>query len=148
MEPTIALLREHGVPGEQVRSEAFLAAKRTDVARVMSGLEVSPGMSPALAGAAAADLAQDLSGPPAVTFARSAKRALLSPEKSLLELSEEAGLSIDYECRSGVCGRCKTKLLAGSVTMEVQDALDESDKANHFILLCQAKATEHVTVEA
>jgi ferredoxin len=52
------------------------------------------------------------------------------------------------ECRSGVCGRCKTKLLAGSVTMEVQDALDESDKANNFILLCQAKAADHVTIEA
>ena len=87
-------------------------------------------------------------GPPAVTFARSAKWALLSPEKTLLELSEQAGLNLDYECRSGICGRCKTKLLAGCVTMEVQDALDEVDKANNFILLCQAKSTDHVTIEA
>ena len=27
MEPTIKLLREQGVPGEQIRSKAFLAAK-------------------------------------------------------------------------------------------------------------------------
>ena len=93
-------------------------------------------------------MALDSSGSAAVTFAPSAKRALLSPAKSLLELSEEAGLNIDYECRSGVCGRCKTKLLAGCVTMEVQDALDEVDKANNFILLCQAKAADHVTIEA
>ena len=83
-----------------------------------------------------------------MTFALSVKSVLLSPEKTLLELSEQAGLNIDYECRSGVCGRCKTKLLAGSVTMEIQDALDEMDKANNFILLCQAKSTEHVTIEA
>jgi ferredoxin len=38
--------------------------------------------------------------------------------------------------------------MANCVTMEVQDALDESDKANNFILLCQAKATDHVTIEA
>ncbi len=80
-----------------------------------------------MAKASSADLAVDRPGPSAVTFALSAKRALLSSEKSLLELSEEAGLSIDFECRFGVCGRCKTKLLAVSVTMEVQVALDESD---------------------
>jgi glycine betaine catabolism B len=148
MEPTIQLLREQGVPSEQIRSEAFLAAKRTDGTRAASGSEASPVISPLMAGAAGADLALDPSGPPAVTFALSAKRALLSTAKSLLELSEEAGLNIDYECRSGICGRCKTKLLAGSVTMEVQDALDESDQANNFILLCQAKATDHVTIEA
>jgi ferredoxin len=83
-----------------------------------------------------------------VTFALSAKSALLSPEKTLLELAEQAGLNIDYECRSGVCGRCKTKLLVGCVTMEVQDALDEVDNANNYILLCQAKSFEHVTIEA
>ena len=148
MDPTIQLLREQGLPGEQIRFEAFLAAKRTDAARAASGVEASPVISLTVAGAASADLAEDLSGPPAVTFALSAKRALLSRAKSLLELSEEAGLNIDDECRSGVCGRCKTKLLAGGVTMEVQDALDESDKANNFILLCQAMAADHVTIEA
>ena len=134
--------------GEQIRSEAFLAAKRTDAARTASGVEASPAISPPMAGGASAAMALDSSGSAAVTFAPSAKRALPSPAKSLLELSEEAGLNIDYECRSGVCGRCKTKLLAGCVTMEVQDALDEVDKANNFILLCQAKAADHVTIEA
>jgi hypothetical protein len=32
--------------------------------------------------------------------------------------------------------------------MEVQYALDEADKANNFILLCQAKSSDHVTIEA
>jgi ferredoxin len=81
-------------------------------------------------------------------FARSAKSVPLAPEKTLLEISEDAGINIDYECRSGICGRCKTRLLGGCVTMEVQDALDETDKSNNVILLCQARATEHVTIEA
>ena len=101
-----------------------------------------------MAGALYPDLAIDQTRPPVVTFALSAKSALLSSEKTLLEMSEQAGLKLDYECRSGVCGRCKTKLLAGSVTMEVQDALDETDKVNNFILLCQAKSTDHVTIKA
>ena len=36
----------------------------------------------------------------------------------------------------------------GCDTMEVQDALDVVDQANNFILLCQAKAADHVTIEA
>jgi ferredoxin-NADP reductase/DMSO/TMAO reductase YedYZ heme-binding membrane subunit len=148
MELTIELLRGQGVPSEQIRSEAFLVAKRSDASRPASDAEASPVVSGAMAVAPSPAMAIDELGPPAVTFSLSARSALLSQEKTLLELSEQAGLNIDYECRSGVCGRCKTKLLAGSVTMEVQDALDELDKANNFILLCQAKATDHVTIEA
>jgi ferredoxin len=66
----------------------------------------------------------------------------------LLELGEDAGLELDFECRSGICGRCKARLLSGSVTMEVQDALDDADKSKNLILLCQAKATDNVTIEA
>ena len=73
MEPTIQLLREQGVPGEQIRSEAFLAAKRTDARPTGVRCRGKPGLSPAMAGAASPDLAIDQSGPPAVTFALSAK---------------------------------------------------------------------------
>jgi ferredoxin len=48
----------------------------------------------------------------------------------------------------GVCGACKTKLLSGSVTMAVQDALTPEDKAGNLILACQAKSTAPVRVEA
>lgn len=82
------------------------------------------------------------------TFARSRKTALLSPNKTILEASEEAGVNIDYSCRVGTCGICKTKLLSGKVTMEVEDALTDEDKTNNIILACQAKATEDVAVDA
>lgn len=82
------------------------------------------------------------------TFARSRKTAVLSPDKTILEASEDVGVNIDYSCRVGTCGICKTKLLSGKVTMEVEDALTDEEKANHIILACQAKATEDVAVEA
>ena len=82
------------------------------------------------------------------TFARSKRTALLPPDKTVLEASEDVGVNIDYSCRVGTCGVCKVKLLAGTVTMEVQDSLDASDKQNNVILACQAKATADVTVDA
>ncbi len=37
---------------------------------------------------------------------------------------------------------------SGNVDMEVQDALDASDKSSGIILACQAKPTNDVTVDA
>lgn len=83
-----------------------------------------------------------------VTFAKSNKTAVLTPDKSVLEASEDIGVNIDYQCRVGTCGVCKTPLLSGSVTMAVQDALTDADKAQNIILACQAKAIGPVTVDA
>jgi ferredoxin-NADP reductase len=83
-----------------------------------------------------------------VTFAKSNKTAVLTADKSILEASEEVGVNIDYSCRVGTCGVCKTKLNSGKVTMAVEDALTEEDKSQNMILACQAKATEDVSVEA
>ena len=83
-----------------------------------------------------------------VTFAKSNKTAVLTADKSILEASEEVGVNIDYSCRVGTCGICKTKLISGNVTMAVEDALTEDDKAQNMILACQAKATEAVSVDA
>lgn len=82
------------------------------------------------------------------TFARSRKTAVLTADKTILEASEEAGVNIDYSCRVGTCGICKVKLIAGNVTMDVQEALTDEDKAQNIILACQAKASEDVVVDA
>ncbi len=135
MEPTKQLLRGLGVPAHAIQSEAFTAAKRAEVA---STADLNPMAAPA---------ATDPSIPQ-LTFAKSLISVPLVAGKPLLEIAEAAGVNLDFECRSGICGRCKTKLLAGSVTMDTQDALNAEDKANNVILLCQAKAAENVTIEA
>jgi len=146
MEPTMQLLRQLGVPGDQIKSEAFVAAKRAEVALASADAEAPP-PSPATGALPATSPAGD-PAVPTLTFARSLKSAPLAPEKTLLDIAENAGLNPDFECRSGICGRCKTRLLSGCVSMEVQDALDEADKSNNFILLCQAKSADNVTIEA
>lgn len=53
-----------------------------------------------------------------------------------------------FECRAGICGQCKTRLLKGSVTMAVEDALSPGDKAKGFILACQAHARSDIAIDA
>lgn len=119
-----ALLVDMGWPNDDVREEAF----------------VSPTGS-------ASDDAPLEAGEGAVEFRRSGRR-VESPALTVLEAAEECGVDIPYECRSGICGQCKTKLVTGRVAMAVQDALTPSDKANGVILACQARPVRDVVVDA
>lgn len=144
MEALRKTLGELGVPPEQIKTEAFGPAR---------GAVPPPGMTVvekrASEGAAGHNGAAAI-GPAtaSIRFAKSGKLAPLPPDKSVLEVAESIGVPIDYSCRSGICGLCKTHLLEGTVTMEVQEALTEEDKANGMILACQAKSIGNLVVEA
>ena len=150
------VLAELGVPPDQIKTEAFGPAMGlvppprpsppppppASVTQLLQRVEadtVSPGgLREAEAGPATATL----------SFARSGKAAPLPPDKTVLEVAEGIGVPIDYSCRVGTCGICKTRLLAGQVTMEVQDALTDEDKASGVVLACQARSLGNVTVDA
>jgi ferredoxin-NADP reductase len=147
------ILDEIGVPGSQIKTEAFGPAlglvpppqaeppvPPKAVERVLDKVEApraAPGEMPVMGPATAT-----------LSFARSAKSAPLPPDKTVLEVAESIGVPIDYSCRVGTCGLCKTKLLAGQVKMEFQEALTEDDKTAGIILACQARSLGNVTVDA
>jgi ferredoxin len=84
-----------------------------------------------------------------ITFSVSGVSAALPADQTVLEAAEGAGVEIPYSCRSGECGVCVTKLLDGDVTMAVESGLAPSDKAEGYILACQAKSTgKPLVVEA
>jgi len=86
--------------------------------------------------------------PRTATFARSGKTATLTPETTILEASESVGVDLPFECRSGICGQCKVRLVAGSVVMQTEDAITPSEKRAGWVLACQARARADVTVDA
>jgi ferredoxin-NADP reductase len=83
-----------------------------------------------------------------VIFQTSNRTVPIPVDQTILEAADEAGVFIDNACRSGTCASCRVKLLAGSANMEVDDALTEQDKAEGYILACQAKVRGEVTIEA
>lgn len=72
----------------------------------------------------------------------------LRVDATILDAADEAGVVIENACRSGTCGSCRVKLVSGSVSMGVQEALSSSEKAEGYILACQAKGRGDVTVDA
>ena len=68
--------------------------------------------------------------------------------ETLLESARRAGLSPPFSCEAGNCGTCMAKLVEGKATMRVNDALDEDEVAEGYILTCQGVPdTPSVTVE-
>jgi ferredoxin len=68
--------------------------------------------------------------------------------ETLLESARRAGLSPPFSCEAGNCGTCMAKLVEGKATMRVNDALDEDEVTEGYILTCQGvPETESVTVE-
>ncbi len=147
-ESIIQMLKELGVPDERIRLESFTRAGRTEASASRSTPDEHAGT---VVTATKAEIVAGSSAPGAeatVTFARARKSKQVSAGETVLEASEDLGVDIAYDCRAGICGQCKTKLLFGHVVMDVQDALDPVDRLNNVILSCQARCVDQVVVEA
>lgn len=140
------LLLELGVAEAQIRSEAFGPASlppENAPSAVTAATEQGP-VQPA-----PTPVENDEVATTTVTFSVSGVAAPLQADETVLEAAEGAGVEIPYSCRVGECGVCVTKLVQGTVTMAVEKGLDPMDKAQGYILACQAKTTgEPLVVEA
>ena len=129
-----ALFVELGVPDAQIFEEAFASPP--------------PPKDEAAADAEMAAPEAEAGGDHPVLFRRSGKRAEIAGGLTILEAAEENEIAIPFECRSGICGQCKCKLVSGRVVMDVQDALTAGDRAKGLILACQARPVHACEVDA
>jgi len=122
---TVALV-SLGVPRAQIKKEAFGTVKRDPSAKNAKSTEI--------AGRA--------------LFLTSGVTAPVPVDATILDAADTAGVSIDNACRSGTCASCRVKLVSGRVTMAAEDALTDQDRAEGYILACQAKVQGDVEVDA
>ena len=72
----------------------------------------------------------------------------LDAETSVLQAALDAKLDVPYACRAGVCSTCKAKLVEGSVEMRANQALEDYEVEQGYILTCQSHAkTPKITVD-
>ncbi len=122
-----------GIPDGEILQEAFVSPRPSDAS--------APNEDPTIV-----DRAPDAA--PAILFKRSGRNVEPGPRQSVLEAAEDAGIELPFECRSGICGQCKTPLVTGRVAMEVADALTVADRARGLILACQARPLEPIVIDA
>ena len=127
-----------GVPDGDVLQEAFVSRPSVD----------EDSAAPALTGGETAGSALAEGALATVSFTRSKKTIDVPREQTVLDGAEAYGIDLPFECRSGICGQCKTHLAAGRVQMDAQDALSAADRAKGFILACQAHPLTNLEVDA
>ena len=118
MAAVTAALGDLGVPADRIHTEAFVAA-------------AAPPPVDAVAGE--------------VAFARSGKRAA---GLTVLDAAEACGVDLPFECRSGICGQCKTRVVRGDVALAAGGPLSARERAEGLILACQARPVGAVVVDA
>src|SRR5215471_2890222 len=71
----------------------------------------------------------------------------LGPGETLLESARRAGLDPPFNCEAGNCGTCMARLEEGHATMRANDALEDDEVAEGYILTCQGVPdTDSITV--
>lgn len=69
------------------------------------------------------------------------------PGETLLESARRAGMAPPFSCEAGNCGTCMAKLTEGTAPMRINDALDDDEVEEGYVLTCQAVPdTERTTV--
>jgi ferredoxin len=66
-----------------------------------------------------------------------------SPGDTILQTARMAGLDAPSSCETGSCATCMARLTRGTARMLNNDALDEDEVADGWVLTCQAMPTSH-----
>lgn len=80
----------------------------------------------------------------------SGREFLVDGNDTLLEAALRAGLSLDYGCSSGSCGKCKARLVSGEAhrTRHSDYPLSAAEKNAGVLLLCCHTAATDLVIEA
>ncbi|MBW8482676.1 ferredoxin--NADP reductase [Actinomadura parmotrematis] len=129
MDLTERALLAHGVPPEQIFIERFAG--------------------PAAPAAPPAEVAEAAAAEGDVTIVLGGRRHTVPqhPGETLLQSARRAGLAPPFSCEAGNCATCMARVTDGEAKMRVNDALDEDEVDEGWILTCQGEpTTPHVTV--
>jgi ferredoxin-nitrite reductase len=92
---------------------------------------------------------QKAAEPAVISFANSGKEIACTSNDFILDVAEKAGIDLASSCRTGTCGTCKQKLLAGEVKYDGDpDALEEGDRSSGLILTCIGQPIGRVVIDA
>jgi ferredoxin-NADP reductase len=83
-----------------------------------------------------------------VVFLHSEKVCRAISGSTLLDLAERNGVQIPFGCRQGQCGTCATRLLSGTVQMDVKAGLTAEQKNSGYVLPCVSRAEGTVVLSA
>jgi 3-ketosteroid 9alpha-monooxygenase subunit B len=120
-------LRSHGVAPARIHIERFTPAAW------MQEVEPSPSPTAAATEEAATQVTVELDGRTSTADYRLGT--------TILQTARQMGLAPPFSCEAGSCATCMARLVEGTVSMHVNNALTDDEVAEGWILTCQAVPT-------
>jgi len=81
-----------------------------------------------------------LTGAFEVELALSGRTLTVPPDRSILQVVEDAGVSVLSSCQEGTCGTCETTVLAGEVDHRDSLLTPDEQAANDTMFICVSRA--------
>jgi ferredoxin-NADP reductase len=125
MDDARQILSTLGVKQDRILQESFGESKRSMESRLPEARQVQT-----------------------VVFLHSEKVCQVSVGSTLLDLAEQNDVRIPYGCRQGLCGTCATRVLSGTVQMDVETGLTAKQKNAGYVLPCVSRADGTVVLVA
>ena len=90
--------------------------------------------------------ADDSTGTPRVTIELDGRTEATDhrPGTTILQTARQLGMSPPFSCESGSCATCMARVLEGTASLRVNNALTDDEVANGWVLTCQAVPTSPV----
>ncbi len=82
-----------------------------------------------------------------VTYTVSGRTIMCGAGTFVLDAALAAGLKLPFNCRQGLCGTCKSKLLSGQYDMHHQGGIRPREIANGMFLPCCSKPLSDLVIE-
>ena len=136
------VLLAQGVPAEDIFVERFAVDDEPVDGAVGAAVPVGAGQA-AEGGTGAADSGGT------ITIVLDGKRTSVARTAgiTLLQSARRAGLSPPFSCEAGNCATCIGQVTAGEVKMRINNALDDDEVADGWVLTCQSDpVTPDVTI--
>ncbi|HEY9213397.1 MAG TPA: hybrid-cluster NAD(P)-dependent oxidoreductase [Ancylobacter sp.] len=99
----------------------------------------------------AAEVVADIAKPAAVTytieFAKAKRTIECSSDMFVLDAARRAGVRLPSSCSKGLCGTCKSKLIAGTVDMKHGGGIRQREIDAGMALLCCSKPTSDLVID-
>ena len=95
-------------------------------------------------------MSEDTGADVVIELDRKTTNAAYRTGDTLLQTARSAGLQAPYSCETGSCGTCMARIVKGSARMVNNDALEDDEVAEGWVLTCQALPTSrtvHVVYE-
>jgi ferredoxin-NADP reductase len=80
---------------------------------------------------------------------RSGITAVVPPGKTVLEVAEQAGLSVLSSCRIGTCGTCEQEVVSGDIDHRDSVLTDSEREAGEYMMICVSRCrSERLVLDA